>query len=194
MGRLARDIKGRILETIGFGQLAEKTVDGRALGGFVGLPKSFGAFLQSRPKRRLLILRRRKLRFAAGIYIRRRVAFRIVWTLRGGILFFSGRIGDPNTIENIILALDPGHMLTIKVGNPPAQFPYKEAIKNVSTVIYLEEMGAKQTCVRLVGIGYGVDEESQKLRGFFDKGNSYTLQKLQEKMTGKTRTLPAKPH
>jgi uncharacterized protein YndB with AHSA1/START domain len=106
----------------------------------------------------------------------------------------QGKIGDPNTIENIILALDPGHMMTIQVGKPPAQFPYKDAIKNVSTVIYLEEMGSKQTRVRLVGIGYGADEESQKLRGFFDKGNTYTLQKLQEKMTGKTGTLPAKPH
>jgi uncharacterized protein YndB with AHSA1/START domain len=95
----------------------------------------------------------------------------------------NGKIGDPNTIENIILALDPGHMLTIQVGKPPAQFPFKEAIKNVWTVIYLEEVSSKQTRVRVVGNGYGDDEESQKLRSFFDKGNSYTLQKLQEKFT-----------
>jgi hypothetical protein len=28
---------------------------------------------------------------------------------------------------------------------------------------------------------YGDDEESLKLRSFFEKGNAYTLQKLQEK-------------
>jgi uncharacterized protein YndB with AHSA1/START domain len=97
----------------------------------------------------------------------------------------KGKIGDANTIENIILALDPGHMFAIQVGKPPEQFPYKEAIKRVWTVIYLDELGPKQTHVRVVGNGFGDDEESQKLRGFFDKGNSYTLQKLQEKFKGK---------
>lgn len=96
----------------------------------------------------------------------------------------KGKIGDPNTIENLILALDPGHMMTIQVGKPPAQFPFKQAIKNVWTVIYFEEIGPKQTRVRVVGNGYGDDEESQKLRSFFDKGNSFTLQKLQEKFSG----------
>ena len=95
----------------------------------------------------------------------------------------KGKIGDPNTIENLILALDPGHMMTIQVGKPPAQFPFKNAIKNVWTVIYLDEVGPKQTRVRVVGNGYGDDDESQKLRSFFDKGNSYTLQKLQEKFS-----------
>ena len=33
--------------------------------------------------------------------------------------------------------------------------------------------------------GYGDDEESQKLRGFFDRGNAYTLKKLQEKFAAK---------
>jgi uncharacterized protein YndB with AHSA1/START domain len=106
----------------------------------------------------------------------------------------KGKIGDANTIENIILALDPGYMMTIQVGKPPAQFPFKDAIKKVWTVIYLEDVSSKQTRVRLVGNGYGDDEESQKLRSFFDKGNSYTLQKLQEKLTGKNGTLPVKPH
>ncbi len=106
----------------------------------------------------------------------------------------KGTIGDPNTIENIILALDPGYMMAIQVGKPPAQFPFKEAIKTVWTVIYLEDVGPKQTLVRLVGNGYGADEESQKLRGFFDKGNSYTLQKLQEKFTNQTNTRTVKPH
>jgi hypothetical protein len=76
-------------------------------------------------------------------------------------------------------------MMTIQVGKPPAKFPYKDAIKNVWTVIYLEEIGSKQTRVRIVGNGYGTDEQSLKLRGFFDNGNTYTLKKLQEKFTGK---------
>ncbi len=99
----------------------------------------------------------------------------------------KGKIGDADTIENAILSLDPGHMLTIQVSKPPETFPFKQAIKNVWTVLYFEEIGPKQTRLRVVGNGYGDDEESQKLRSFFDKGNSFTLQKLQEKFAGKKR-------
>jgi uncharacterized protein YndB with AHSA1/START domain len=92
----------------------------------------------------------------------------------------EGKIGDPNTIENIILAFEPQRMLTIKVGTPPEKFPFKEAIKNVWTVIYFDDAGLNRTHLRLVGLGYGTDDESKKLRAFFEKGNAYTLQKLQE--------------
>jgi uncharacterized protein YndB with AHSA1/START domain len=97
----------------------------------------------------------------------------------------SGKIGDANTIENNILALDPGHMITIQVGNPPVNFPFKEAIKRVSTVIYFDDVGSKQTRVRVVGTGYGDDEESQKLRKFFESGNDFTIKKLQAKFASK---------
>ncbi len=92
----------------------------------------------------------------------------------------KGKIGDANTIENVILAFEPRKMLTMKVGNPPEKFPFKEAIKNVWHVLYFEEAGPNSTRVRVVGLGYGADEESKKLRVFFEKGNAYTLKRLQE--------------
>jgi uncharacterized protein YndB with AHSA1/START domain len=97
----------------------------------------------------------------------------------------KGVIGDPNTIENVILAFEPKKMLTIKVGKPPEKFPFKEAIKDVWHVMYFEEAGGNRTRLRLVGLGYGSDEESKKLRAFFEKGNAYTLKKLQEHFAGK---------
>ena len=97
----------------------------------------------------------------------------------------KGRIGDPNTIENTILCFEPKRMLAIQVINPPEKFPYKNAIKTMWTVLYFEDAGTSRTRVRLVGTGYGTDEESQKLRNFFDRGNAYTLQKLQEKFAAK---------
>ncbi|HWB13752.1 MAG TPA: SRPBCC domain-containing protein [Pirellulales bacterium] len=92
----------------------------------------------------------------------------------------KGEIGDANTIENVILAFEPRKMLSIKVGKPPENFPFKEAIKGVWHVLYFEEAGPNRTRVRVVGLGYSADEESQKLRAFFEKGNAYTLNKLQE--------------
>jgi uncharacterized protein YndB with AHSA1/START domain len=97
----------------------------------------------------------------------------------------AGRIGDPNTIENTILCFEPRRMLAIQVTNPPEKLPYKNAIKKMWTVLYFEEMGPSLTRLRLVGTGYEDDEESRKLRTFFERGNAYTLKKLQEKFTAK---------
>jgi uncharacterized protein YndB with AHSA1/START domain len=99
----------------------------------------------------------------------------------------KGKIGDANTIENIILAFEPGRMLAIRVGKPPEKFPYKQAIKNVWHVLTLAEAGPSRTRVREVGLGYGSDEESKKLRAFFKNGNAYMLKKLQEHFSGKTK-------
>jgi uncharacterized protein YndB with AHSA1/START domain len=98
----------------------------------------------------------------------------------------KGQIGDPNTIENIILSFEPNHMLSIQVANPPEKFPFKNAIKTVWTVIRLEEAGPSRTWLTVTGLGYGDDEESQKLRGFFEKGNAYTIKKLKEKFNGRS--------
>jgi uncharacterized protein YndB with AHSA1/START domain len=100
----------------------------------------------------------------------------------------SGRIGDPNTIENTILCFEPRRMLTLQVTNPPEKFPYKNAIRNLWTVLYFEDLGSSHTRLRIVGLGYGSDEESNKLRNFFDKGNTYTIKKLQDKFADKKQT------
>jgi uncharacterized protein YndB with AHSA1/START domain len=97
----------------------------------------------------------------------------------------AGRIGDPNTIENIILCFEPQKMLAIQVQNPPEKFPYKDAVKKMWTVLYFDAAGPALTRLRVVGTGYGDDEDSRKLRAFFDKGNAYTLKKLQEKFAPK---------
>ena len=39
--------------------------------------------------------------------------------------------------------------------------------------------------VRVVGTGYGDDEESVKLRKFFESGNAVTMKKLQERFARK---------
>ena len=69
--------------------------------------------------------------------------------------------------------------------NPPEKFPFKNAIKKMWTVIYFEDAGPSRTRLRIVGTGYGNDEESQKLRTLLRQGNAYTLKKLQEKFAGK---------
>jgi uncharacterized protein YndB with AHSA1/START domain len=97
----------------------------------------------------------------------------------------NGVIGDENTIENTILSFDPQRMLSIKATKPPAKFPFKEALKAMWTVIYFEPVDSGHTRVICRGMGFGDDEQSQKMRGHFEKGNAWTIKKLQEKFAAK---------
>lgn len=93
----------------------------------------------------------------------------------------KGKLGDPNTIENTILSYDPRRMLSIKATKPPADFPFKKSLENMWSVLYFEEVGPKRTKVTVIGLGYGDDEESKKMREHFNAGNDFTLKRLQKR-------------
>lgn len=92
----------------------------------------------------------------------------------------DGVLGDPGTIENRILAYEPPRMLAIQIAKPPATFPFQHAWREPWTVITLTDVGAGRTKVRVASVGFGTDEESRTMLGFFEKGNHWTLQKIQE--------------
>jgi hypothetical protein len=70
-------------------------------------------------------------------------------------------------------------MISFKATGLPKGFPYPEAIAKVWVVVYFEPAGPKKTHVKLVGNGYTEEPESKKLLDFFQKGNDWTLGKLQ---------------
>jgi uncharacterized protein YndB with AHSA1/START domain len=99
----------------------------------------------------------------------------------------KGIIGDPGTIENTILTFEPNRLLVMQVANPPAKFPFKDAIRRMWTVIHLDEAGPGRTRMRVVGVGYGDDDESRKLKAFFAAGNESTIKKLRAKFDPKAK-------
>lgn len=90
----------------------------------------------------------------------------------------NGTLGDPGTIVNEILAYEPERMLALRIKEPPADFPYRNAVRGTWTVIYLTPSGSDMTHVRLVGLGYTDDPESQAMRKFFEQGNRATLDRM----------------
>ena len=58
--------------------------------------------------------------------------------------------------------------------------PFPNAIKEIWTVRYFEEVSPNKTKITLVGLGYTDTEESKKMRGFFAAANNYELDKLKE--------------
>jgi uncharacterized protein YndB with AHSA1/START domain len=93
----------------------------------------------------------------------------------------EGTLGDDETIVNQIISFDPERMLSMKVHEPPADFPFRNAVNGMWTVIYFQPLGAEMTNVRVVGLGFREDEESKKMREFFARGNAWTLEQLQKK-------------
>jgi uncharacterized protein YndB with AHSA1/START domain len=97
----------------------------------------------------------------------------------------KGTLDDGKAIENTILSYEPMRMLSFKVTKAPQGFPFPGAITKMWTIVYFEAQGEKSTRVRVVSMGFGSDEESKKMREFFNRGNAVTLEGLQKRFTPK---------
>ena len=98
----------------------------------------------------------------------------------------KGTTDDPKAIVNTILSYEPMRMLSFRVTKAPQGFPFPNAIQNMWTVIYFEAQGEKTTRVREICMGFGEDEESKKMREFFNRGNAATMEHLQKRFAPKT--------
>ena len=90
--------------------------------------------------------------------------------------------GDAGNIRNRVLAFLPEHMLSVQVDHAPPGFPQPELVYNVWTVIELDPVGTNQTRVRVSMAGYGAGAGYDALYAFFERGNAFTLQKLNERI------------
>lgn len=98
--------------------------------------------------------------------------------LRREIYDPGGRLGGPRTIVNEILAFVPNEMMAIRVKRPPAEFPFPEAVKELWTVMELDDVGGERVRVTVTMLGFGEGSPWDTLRGFFRKGNATVLRRL----------------
>ena len=84
---------------------------------------------------------------------------------------------DDTTIQQTILAFDPGRMLAFRTSKTPANFPYP-GVTQTWAILYLEPAGPGKTRVTLRMFGFGEDEQSLKMRAFFERGNRSELDKM----------------
>lgn len=93
----------------------------------------------------------------------------------------SGTLDDDGAIHNTILSFEPERMLSIRVAKFPRNFPFPNAIRQMWTVILLTPVEGGRTHVHAASLGFTADDESQKMRAFFEQGNAITLQELQKR-------------
>ncbi|CAN5473749.1 hypothetical protein BH10PSE17_BH10PSE17_02400 [soil metagenome] len=90
-------------------------------------------------------------------------------------------LGGPSTIENRIMAYELERMLSIRVTRAPDGFPFIGRIGEMWTVLYFQPTADGRTSLRVVGMGFGSDAESQQMKAFFIQGNAATLVLLQKR-------------
>jgi uncharacterized protein YndB with AHSA1/START domain len=88
-------------------------------------------------------------------------------------------LGDPGTIVYRILDFEPQRMLALQITGPPDNFPFPKAVLNMYFVMYFEPLDGNASRVRIVSRGFGTDDESQRMRAFFEAGDAITLERLQ---------------
>ena len=93
----------------------------------------------------------------------------------------KGSTDDATAIVNTILSFEPRRMISLKVIKFPEGFPFPNAIREMWTIVYFEAQGKNATCVREVCLGFGPDDESRKMREFFNLNNAFTLELLQKR-------------
>lgn len=107
----------------------------------------------------------------------------------------QGVLGDPGTVQNVILAFEPLRMLTIRIQQPPEGFPFMNVYDQMWTVVTQTDLGDGRTHVRIAAHGFTAAEESQAMRRFFDQGNLYTLRRLQAHFdAASAAAVPARAH
>lgn len=97
----------------------------------------------------------------------------------------QGTLDDAGSIEQTILAYEPMRMFAFRTTKVPDKFPFPKAMAKCWNVAYIEDLGDGRTRLTLKGMGYDdADEESVKMRAFFDAGNAWSMQKLRANLEG----------
>lgn len=84
----------------------------------------------------------------------------------------SGRIGDPDNIQNQIVAFVPYRMIAFHNVHVPKGAPFKpEIISQIRTVVLFEDLGDGRTRVTESGVGYREGKDFDEMYAHFRSGN-----------------------
>ena len=105
----------------------------------------------------------------------------------------AARPGDPSTIRQQVLLRLPERLMVFRTVKAPAGFPDFDTYARVLSAFELEPLGPAATRVRLTGTGYADTEAGRRLLGFFERGNSESLEALRARFAGSGAAAPAPP-
>jgi Polyketide cyclase / dehydrase and lipid transport len=92
--------------------------------------------------------------------------------------------GDATTIRQQVLLRLPARLMVFRTVKGPAGFADFDTFAKVTSAFELEPAGEGKTRVRLTGAGYADTDTGRRLLGFFERGNSESLQALRAHFVG----------
>jgi uncharacterized protein YndB with AHSA1/START domain len=96
----------------------------------------------------------------------------------------NARIGDAGNIHNRVVAFAPKTLLVIQIANAPPGFSHGDEARELTTVMAVEPVDATHARLRVSMLGFRDGGAFDALFAFFDRGNAWTLQKLNERVIG----------
>jgi uncharacterized protein YndB with AHSA1/START domain len=101
----------------------------------------------------------------------------------------DGKLGDPGTIVNTILAYEPGRMIAMKPTAPEGAPDHVVAFCETGwSVLRVEPLGPSRCRLTVSSMGFGESEVHDRAFEFFQRGNQWTIEKLKPMYP-----LPAEP-
>lgn len=88
------------------------------------------------------------------------------------------KIGDPDNIQNAIVAYIPDRLLIIRNVHAPTGFVNSTLFQKTVTIIEFAPLDAKTTRVTLTNAGYGPGAAFDDVFAHFEWGDAYTLHEL----------------
>ena len=104
----------------------------------------------------------------------------------------KGVIGDPQTLVNRVLALDPGKQFAFRVDRAPEGFPFGPALVGTWYDVALDPLPSDRTRVRCVGHGFPPGPAAFAIQPVFDKGTELALNALERAVERVKPTRTAK--
>ncbi|TMQ66270.1 MAG: SRPBCC domain-containing protein [Candidatus Eisenbacteria bacterium] len=92
----------------------------------------------------------------------------------------DGKIGDPRTVTNRILALQPKQKFSFQIAEVPDGIPMIAMLVGTQYEVQLRPLSRKQTRVRCMGRGFPGGPLGYTVRAFADRGSEWALQQLEK--------------
>lgn len=103
----------------------------------------------------------------------------------------DGAVGREGNIQLRIVAYIPERLLVLKTDKAPPGFASEAMLEQLVSVFEFMPTQDGRTRILVTGVGYGDDEESEKLKNFFIQGNAWSLNALHERFESGPTDWPA---
>lgn len=87
-------------------------------------------------------------------------------------------LGDPDNIKHRVITFLPERLIVFQNIQAPANLPGAAAFQRTVTVVEYAALAPGRTRVQISSTGWGSDEASNRLYGFFRGGNASLLKKM----------------